>query len=72
VDHLVGIVEDPLGMDREPALEEEVVMDLPQPLFEVNLMERFGWMAADKTDGGDGGGAESEGNSRAFVQATFS
>lgn len=72
VDQLVGVVEHPLGVDREAALEEQVVVDLTQLLPEFRVADRFGLLAASKAEEGGAGRPESKRNSRALVHATFS
>ena len=72
VDEAVGVVDDPLGVDREPALDEEVIVDLAQLLPDLGVAELLGIVAAGNAEQGDEGRPESKRNSSAFVHATFS
>jgi len=71
-DAVVGVVEDLAGFDREPALDEEIVVDLAQLFPDLGVAELLGITAAGQTEQGGEGRPESERNSRRLVQATFS
>ena len=71
-DAVVGVVEDPAGFDREPALKEEIVVDLAQLLPNFGAAELLGIAAAGQTEQGGEGRSESKSNSRRLVQARFS
>ena len=66
----MGIVEDLAGFDREPALEEEIVVDLAQLFPDLSVAELLGITAAGQTEQGGEGRPESK--SRRLVQAMFS
>jgi hypothetical protein len=48
VDQAVGVTEDTLGVDREAALDEEVVVELAELLSKVSIADRFGLAPAGK------------------------
>ena len=69
-DAVVGVVEDLAGFDGEPALEEEIVVDLTQLFPDLGVAELLGIAAAGQTE--QGGERRPESKSRRLVQATFS
>ena len=71
-DAVVGVVEDLAGFDREPALEEEIVVDLAQLFPDLGVAELLGIAAAGQTEQGGEGRPESESNSRCLIQPMFS
>ena len=65
-DAVVGVVEDLAGFDREPALEEEIVMDLAQLFPDLGIAELLGIAAAGQKE--QGGERRPESKSRRLVQ----
>lgn len=63
-DAVVGVVEDLAGFDREPALKEEILVDLAQLFPDLGAAELLGMTAACQTEQGGAGRPESESNSR--------
>ena len=61
---MVGVVEDLAGFDREPALEEEILVDLAQLFPDLGAAELLGVATAGQTEQGGEGRPESKCNSR--------
>ncbi len=66
VDELVGVIENLLGVNGEATLQEEVVVDLTQPLLEVGVAGRGRLLTAGKTEQGGASRPKRKRNKRAF------